>query len=265
VTASLFTQVVADLSDETAVLELVVRDLPQDAWLTPTPAVGWTVHDQITHLAYFDDATRSALVEPAAFVTARDALVAGGADFPDRIAAEHRHTTGAAAHRWWQESRAALLRVLRRTDPRARMPWFGPDMSATSAATARLMETWAHGRDVADALTRAHPATDRLRHVADLGVRTRGFAFANRGLPEPDGVVRVELTAPPGDLWTWGADEAPDRVAGPAEDFCLVVTQRRHVEDTALSVAGARAAEWMAIAQAFAGAAGAGRAPSGRS
>ena len=55
-------------------------------------------------------------------------------------------------------------------------------------ATARLMETFAHGRDVADALgAHARAATARLRHVCHLGVRTRGFAYLINGAAQaPD-------------------------------------------------------------------------------
>ncbi len=70
--------------------------------------------------------------------------------------------------------------------------------------------------------------------------------------------------APGGGTWTWGPDGARDMVTGPALDFCLAVTQRRHVDDTTLRITGPVAAEWMGIAQAFAGPPGPGRAP-GRS
>jgi uncharacterized protein (TIGR03084 family) len=126
-------------------------------------------------------------------------------------------------------------------------------MSARSFATARIMETWAHGQDVLDALGRTRRPTDRLRHVAHLGVSTRGWSYAIRGRPIPEVDVRVELAAPSGGTWSWGEPDSVDRVSGPAEDFCLVVTQRRHVDDTTLQVEGATATEWMAIAQAFAG------------
>jgi len=147
-------------------------------------------------------------------------------------------------------------------DPRDRAPWYGPDMSIASMATARLMETWAHGQDVADALGVTREPTKRLRHVAHLGVRTMGFSYLLRDRPVPTEPVRVELEAPDG-LWSWGPDETVNRVTGPALDFCLLVTQRRNLADTRLRVTGPVATEWMSIAQAFAGAAGKGR-PAGR-
>jgi uncharacterized protein (TIGR03084 family) len=125
-------------------------------------------------------------------------------------------------------------------------------MSAMSFATSRLMETWAHGQDIADGLDVATVPTARLRHVAELGVRTRGFSFTARGQRAPDVDVRVELDAPDGSLWMWGTSDV-DVVRGPARDFCLVVTQRRHPSDTALEISGDVARAWIAIAQAFAG------------
>jgi uncharacterized protein (TIGR03084 family) len=138
-----------------------------------------------------------------------------------------------------------------------KIPWYGPPMSAPSLATARLMETWAHGEDVAAALGVTRTPTERLRHVAYLGFRTRTFAFLSRGLAAPDQEVRVELTGPGGALWTFGPDDATERVTGPGLDFCLLVTRRRHRDDLALVADGAGADRWLDIAQAFAGPPGA--------
>jgi uncharacterized protein (TIGR03084 family) len=146
-------------------------------------------------------------------------------------------------------------------DGAKRVPWYGPPMSVTSSLTARLMETWAHGQDVADALGVELEPTSRLRHVAHIGVRTMGFSSTRTASL---GAVRVELTAPDSDdVWTWGDAEAANRVTGPALDFCLVVTQRRHRDDTALETTGAVADEWLSIAQAYAGEPGPGRPPRG--
>jgi uncharacterized protein (TIGR03084 family) len=136
-------------------------------------------------------------------------------------------------------------------------------MSAASFVTARLMETWAHGQDVVDALGQTRPASARLRHIAEIGVRARPFAYAINGLPMPEQAPRIELDAPDGDVWTWGPEEASGTISGPALDFCLLVTQRRHRDDLTLTVSGADAEQWMAIAQAYAGTPGGGREPRG--
>jgi uncharacterized protein (TIGR03084 family) len=123
------------------------------------------------------------------------------------------------------------------------------------------METWAHGQDVADAVGVVRPPTDRLRHVVRIGVRARDFAFGVHGLTPPSEEFRVELRAPSGELWTYGPEAAPQRVTGPALDFCLLVTQRAHRTDLAVEAVGPDADRWLDIAQAFAGPPGAGRPP----
>jgi uncharacterized protein (TIGR03084 family) len=184
-----------------------------------------------------------------------------GRDMADRMAWQLRGKTAAELLDWFRAARARLLDTFSHTDPATRAPWYGPSMSAASSATARLMETWAHGQDIADALGAGRVPTARLRHIAHLGVRTRAFAYANRGLAVPEQEVRVELTAPGGGTWAWGPEDAGSRVTGPALDFCLAVTQRRHLADTALVITGPAATDWMAIAQAFAGPPGPGRPP----
>jgi uncharacterized protein (TIGR03084 family) len=251
----------ADLAAESADLVAVVAPLSEQQWSAGTPAPGWTVKDQLTHLAYFDEAATTAATDPDRFVAETGALLAGGLDFPDRIAARHRALSGAEVLAWFERARAAYLETFAGLPPEAKLPWYGPPMSAASAVTARLMETWAHGQDVADALGVVRPPTDRLRHVAHLAVRALPFSYAVHGRPAPTEPVRVELTAPGGELWTWGPPGTPDVVRGTALDFCLLVTQRRHRDDLELHVGGPVAAEWLSIAQAFAGPPGTGRTP----
>jgi uncharacterized protein (TIGR03084 family) len=246
--------VVADLAAETGSLVTILARLGSADWNAPTPAQGWTIRDQVSHLAFFDDATLLAVNDPAAFAAQRTELLALGAGFPDVVAARYRYLAGGRCLAWFTRSRTALLAAYRGVDPDTRLPWYGPDMSPASSATGRLMETWAHGQDVADTIGERREPTERLRHVADLGVRTFAFCFRLRGRPVPAVPVRVELDAPGGGHWTWGAVAAEDRITGSALDFCLVVTQRRNVADTGLRVTGPAAAEWVAIAQAFAGA-----------
>ena len=161
----------------------------------------------------------------------------------------------------WREDRRRLVDHARTVDPRARVPWYGPAMGARSFITARLMETWAHGQDVADALGVERTPTDRLRHVAHIGVGARAFSYLANGREPSQAPVRVELVAPSGDIWSWGPEDAPDRVTGPALGFCLLVTQRRHRDDVGLTAEGAAADEWLDIAQSFAGPPGEGRHP----
>ena len=250
-----------DLTAEHDALDAVVAGLDEDGWRRATPAAGYTIADSISHLWFFDGTARQAAVEPDAFEAAKAALLARSSSGADPSIAPGRAVTGAELLKRWREDRRSLIDALRTLDPSARVPWYGPAMGARSFATARLMETWAHGQDVVDALRASRPPTGRLRHIAHIGVRARPFAYAinNRTMPTND--VRVELDSPGGDVWTWGDAESPDRGVGDALDFCRLVTQRRHRDDTALRVTGAGAQEWVGFAQAFAGPPGPGRKP----
>ncbi len=249
----------ADLAAESAVTRALVAGLDEAGWHTPTPAAGWDIADQISHLAYFDDVAVQSAVRPDEFRA--DLAATPDSVNADTIAARYRDRTGAELLAWFDTARAQLLATFEDLDPQQRLPWFGPAMSAASSLTARLMETWAHTKDVADALGVTREATGRLRHVAHIGVGARAFSYAARGQAMPDVPVRVELTAPDGAVWTWGPADAADQVAGDALDFCLLVTQRRHRDDLALTIEGETARQWMAIAQAFAGPPGPGREP----
>ncbi len=264
--ADVYAELLADLADEQRALDDVVAPLPAEAWEIATPAEGWAVRDQIWHLAYFDGQAQRAATDPSGFTAGLSDLMADPVAWEAQVVAEGRRLDSTDVLTCWRDRRGVMLATFADLDPKARLPWYGPPMSAMSFATARLMETWAHGQDVVDAVNAAgwpagRPATDRLRHVAHLGVRTRGFSYAIRGRGVPDDDVRVELRAPSGDEWTWGPVGSPDRVSGSAIDFCLVVTQRRHVSDTDLEVRGGAAPEWMSIAQCFAGGPGPGRRP----
>jgi uncharacterized protein (TIGR03084 family) len=248
----------ADLVAETAWLDEILGALPPAQWQLRTPAPGWTIADQVSHLAYFDEATLLSIRDPDLFRLDAEVLTGRGSDFPDQIAAEYRHLGAADLLRWFRGARQALLDSYASI---ARLPWYGLDMGPASSVTARLMETWAHGQDIADTLGIQRAATSRLRHVAHLGVRSLPYSYAVNGLPRPDAPIRVELAAPEGGQWTWGPEDAADQVRGTALDFCLVVTQRRHRTDTGLVITGQTAGQWIAIAQAFAGEAGRGRPP----
>lgn len=251
-----------DLAAEHAALDVVVAGLSEKAWRQATPATGWSVGDCVSHLWFFDQRARMALSPDTvdAFLADAKQLLAGELG-PDPSADAWRSGTPADLLSNWRDDRASLIALGRATDPSARIPWYGPAMAARSFITARLMETWAHGQDVRDALGVAPEESMRLKHVAHIGVRARAFAYANNKRALPDGDVRVELTAPDGSMWTWGDESSRDVVRGGALDFCLMVTQRRHVSDTALEVVGPLAEDWIGIAQAFAGPPGPGRQP----
>ncbi len=245
-----------DLRDEYDALDAIVADIGEEGLDTVTPFFEWTVRDEITHIAYFDEAGKLAATDPQAFTDHMTQLLEGIVEYDDlhkKVAAVGRDMSASDLMDWWRKERTALIDALAACDPKDRLPWYGPDMSARSFATARLMETWAHGQDVVDALKADRPATDRLLHVAHIGFITFKWSFVNRKLDIPEQAVRVELTSPSGKIWTFGPDETDNMVKGSALDFCLAATQRRNAADTKLEVVGDVAAQWMSIAQTFAG------------
>jgi len=247
-----------DLAAEHADLDRIVAALDDVAWDTPTPAAGWMVRDQISHLWFFDQRAALALTDPEAFAADAKALLAGGGT--DASIAAGRAISPSELLAAWQTDRETLIALARTIDPSMRVPWYGPAMAARSFITARLMETWAHGQDVVDAVGAQRRPTARLRHVAHIGVRARPFSYAINERELPPVEVYVGLDAPDGSTWEWNESDV-DRVTGPALDFCLVVTQRRHLDDVTLTIDGPAATEWMSFAQAFAGPPGGGRGP----
>jgi uncharacterized protein (TIGR03084 family) len=254
-------EVLNDLAEESGDLDRMVANLSEVDWSRPTPSPGWTIGHQIAHLAWTDHVAVLAVTDPDGFMAVLQNAAEDPTGFVDRAAAEGLGPPRDLLERW-RSGRARLAEALTAMPPGSKAIWFGTRMSAASMATGRLMETWAHGGDVADALGVIRRPTARLRHIAYLGHRALGHSFAAHGRPEPNEPVRVELTAPDGSLWTFGPEQATDRLVGPALDFCLLVTQRRHRADLALQATGPVADEWLDVAQAFAGPPGAGRAPS---
>ncbi|MBT6092581.1 MAG: TIGR03084 family protein [Acidimicrobiaceae bacterium] len=249
--------VAADLAAEQHALDDIVSGLDDARWSTDTPSQGWTVADQIGHLTYFDQAAATAITDPEAFrASMRDLIddASGDDDTVDDLTLDaYRTLAPTALLDVWRSGRARLADAAATLADDDRVAWYGPSMGSRSFLTARLMEAWAHGQDIVDAVGGHRPPTDRLRHIAQLGVITRAWSYANRRMETPAGEVHIALEAPSGEVWTWGPDDAADTVHGPAEDFCLVVTQRRHLEDTGLKVNGDVVRDWLVRAQAFAG------------
>ena len=254
-------EIINDLESEQAALGKVLDGLSEADWDTQTPAEGWSVRDQVSHLAYFDEAATRAMRDRDAFKAEIQELMKNAGDLEAVTLERGRSGTAGELLDWWRSANSGLIAAARKVDPAGRVPWYGPDMSPASFITARLMETWAHGLDVVDAVGADRPDTDRLRHVAFIGVRARPYSYSVRGKQAPDATIRVELTSPSGETWVLGDPDATDVVRGTATDFCRVATQRRHVADTNLEVHGDAAKEWIGIAQAFAGPPGGGRQP----
>ncbi|WP_040786851.1 TIGR03084 family metal-binding protein [Nocardia pneumoniae] len=254
-------EVLADLEVEGEQLESLVAGLTDQQWLTPTPAEGWTVAHQIAHLAWTDAAAIMAATNKQGW---NELVLQADGDLStlvDAGASTGAETSRAELLARWRTARMLLAKTLRAQPEGRRLPWFDQPMSLTSMATARFMETWAHGLDVAEAIGLVPMPTDRVRHVVHLGVRARAFAFKANGLAVPEDDVFVSLRLPSGNVWEHGSPCADNAVRGSAYDFALRVTQRRHRSDLDLVATGPVADNWLDIAQAFAGPPGQGRPP----
>jgi uncharacterized protein (TIGR03084 family) len=225
------------------------------------PAEPWDVRDTVSHLMVGDEKALLAAVDPDGFAAELPTVLADPHGFMDGWLVPARGLGKDELLPRWREGLEALATAIAKTPDGTKIPWYGPPMSPASFATARLMEYWAHGQDVVDALGVRREPTARLRHVCHLGYRTRGFSYTVRGLAVPEGDLRVTLAAPDGGVWEWGQGE--DAVTGTAEDFCLRVTQRRHRLDTGLVATGPLADDWLDKAQCFAGLPTDGRGPKG--
>jgi uncharacterized protein (TIGR03084 family) len=250
---------VADLRAESDDLDALVAPLAAEGWATPTPAAGWTIAHQVGHLLWTDRVSLLSVTDEKGFAEALAAAATDPAGFVDAAAEELAVIPPADLLADWRDTRGRLHDALLEVADGRKLPWFGPPMSATSMATARLMETWAHGLDVADALGVTRPATGRLRAIAHIGVRTRDYAYFVNNLTPPTEPFLVELRGPGGDTWSWGPSDAAQSVTGSAEDFCCLVTQRRALAALDIKAVGEDAQRWLGIAQAFAGPPGPGR------
>jgi enediyne biosynthesis protein E11 len=254
-------EVLADLTAEGDELEAVVAGLTAAQWALPTPAPGWTIAHQIAHLASTDALTALAATDPAEF---ERRAPRGSDDFDELVEVALTEQLSGSPDELlsrWRTQRTAARTALAAVPPGHKVPWLIMPLSAPSLGTTRLMELFAHGQDIADALWLAREPADRIRHLVRFGVRTRDFSFLARRLAPPAAEFRVELIAPSGALWVFGPEDAPQRVSGPAADFCLLVTRRRHRDDLGLTAVGPDADRWLDIAQAYGGPPGPGRAP----
>ncbi|CAN5205704.1 TIGR03084 family metal-binding protein [soil metagenome] len=252
-------ELIEDLEAEQADLDRILVGLADDDWDRPTPAVPWTIRDTVSHLAFFDERQTQSIEDPAGFAAEVNQRLTGDYDKYMAIGFERgRAMSPSQLLDWWRHARAKELAALATVEPDARLAWYGPPLRAGNAAIARLMETWAHGQDIVDALELSRAPTIRLFRIAELGVKTFSWSFANRGLDAPDRKVRVALRGEGGRTEVWN-DDQDDSVTGPVEEFCLVVAQRINYRDTHLVIEGEVAKQWMEVAQIFAGPPGPGR------
>jgi uncharacterized protein (TIGR03084 family) len=249
-------QICENLEKQYQEFDDLVSGLTEKQWRDKTPFFGWTIFDQVAHVAFFDHEALLSIESPGKFLERAKGIMSVimsgkswrtytnpllGPDDPSELL------------NLWRDIRSRLLSRLIRMSPEDRVVWYGPEMSVRSFATARFMETWAHSQDVLDSLSIKRVNGTELFHIAHIGVTTFDWSFIIRKLEAPGIKPRIELTGPSGELWNWGEPDAVERVWGSAKDFCLVVTQRRNVLDTGFKWKGKNVAKWLTIAQSFAG------------
>ena len=249
-------QISQDFKDEVDDLHGFLQTLEAEDWNEETGFMQWTPWDVVAHLHYFDLVSVASLGGEAVFATERKALMSAIMDgrTNKQVARERFGALDAnALLAEWQSTAHALAKALGESDPKRRLPWFGPDMGVPMFTTARYMETWSHGQEIYDLVGAERTYTDRIKHIATIGVKTFGWTFVNRKQDPPGPPPYVRLEAPSGAVWEWQEPSEEEYVRGSAVDFCHVVTQGRNIADTKLDVVGPVATQWMAIAQCFAG------------
>jgi uncharacterized protein (TIGR03084 family) len=246
----------ADLIAEAEELAGFLQTLAPADWQRPTGFMSWTPWDVVAHLHYFDLVSLASLAGEEVFAAERDALMAAireGRTNQQLARERFGDITPQELMKRWQETCHDMAAQLGESDPKRRLPWFGPDMGVRMFTTARFMETWAHGQEIYDLMGVRRTYTDRIENIVVIGMRTFGWTFANRGEEVPGPPPYVRLEAPSGAIWEYGEPQDAEYVKGLASDFCHVVTQGRNVADTDLQVKGPVATRWMSIAQCFAG------------
>ncbi|WP_158883446.1 TIGR03084 family metal-binding protein [Amycolatopsis anabasis] len=254
-------EVISDFVTDGEELDRAVATLRPEQWELPTPAPGWTIAHQVAHLTATFNLAALAASDPAAFTRLANGLSDDFAKNVEDALAPYLAKPPDELLTHWRGSRSSAANALLAAPPEEMLPWLVNPLPPAILAAAGVMELFAHGQDIFDALGVSPARTDRIRHLVAFSVRTWTFGYVARGLPVPDVAFRFELVAPSGALWTYGPADGDQTIRGPAVDFCLLTTRRRHRADLALRAVGADADHWLDIAQAYRGPAGAGRRP----
>ncbi len=245
--------VINDLRVEGDELYTFLLTIDEEDWGRATTFKNWTVNDVVQHLYFGDYLGMTSHKNGADFLTFMATVQASNQSLVDYTRAWLKGESGVVMLERWHGQFSQMCDLFAASDPGMRLTWAGPDMGLKMFATARLMETWAHGWEIYDLLKASREHTDRIRHVAAIGVKTYGWTFANRDMEPPGSPPYLKLNSPSGANWEWNTPQDDNRITGEAVEFCQVVTQVRNIADTDLAIKGEPAKQWMAIAQCFAG------------
>lgn len=245
-----------DFRDESEALYDLIKPLSEADYDRVTLFRDWTINDVLQHLHYFNYVADLTLSDEDAFVqtyTELKAFQEKSGSLVDATDKMLKGLKGIALRDAWHDYYHEMADRFHAADPKQRLKWVGPSMSARSSISARLMETWSHAQEVYDLLGADRQNADRIKSIVVMGINTFGWTFKNREETIPDDVPHIRLTAPSGAIWQWNEGNASDLIEGDAAEFCQVVTQTRNIADTTLNVTGDIATRWMAVAQCFAG------------
>lgn len=240
-------EILSDLVAEQQFLDQSLQRIPIKNWDRVTPAKPWTVRDTISHLADFAELAADALVggekvQEWRTATDLDAL-------RQRAIKKGRSMRPQDVIEWWRGGRARVVEPLSHMSEDDRVEWIEGSMSAKTFATFRLMETWAHGLDIYQALDIEVEDTARIRHVCWLGWKTLPYAFKAAGVDYSP--IRVEVIGPGYAKWTYGPAEAENQIKGSASEWARVVVRRIPPKKARLKTSGELAQKALEVAQAY--------------
>lgn len=219
----------------------------------PTQFKDWTINAVLQHLYFWNRMAGFQITDEAELIARMEGVGRHSGGMRGFETDHFEGLKGPALLEAWHSNAQETADLFAKADPKARLKWAGPDMSARSSITARLMETWAHGQEIYDHLGVVRQNEDRIQNIVVLGVNTYGWTYKTRGQEIPGQMPYLILTAPSGEVWHFGDVSEAEIIRGAAEEFCQVITQTRNIADTSLEVTGAIATDWMSKAQCFAG------------
>lgn len=239
-------EILSDLVAEQQFLDQSLQRIPIKHWDRPTPSPGWTVRDTISHLADFAELAADTLAGGNRIAEWRKASDLD--ELRQRAITRGRGMRPQDVIEWWRGGRAHVVEPLSHMSVDDRVEWIQGSMSAQTFATFRLMETWAHGLDIYEALQMEVEDTPRIRHVCWLGWKTLPYAFKTAGLDYSP--IRIEVIGPGYAKWVYGPEDTEDRIKGAASEWARVAV-RRAPGDIRLEVTGEVAAQAVEVAQAY--------------
>lgn len=240
-------EILSDLVAEQQFLDQSLQRIPIKHWDRTTPAGKWTVRDTISHLADFAEVAADALIKGD---RVKEWQTASDLDaLRQRAVARGRQMRPQDVIEWWRGGRAKVIEPLSHMSEDDRVEWIQGTMSAKTFATFRLMETWAHGLDIYQALDIEVEDTARIRHVCWLGWKTLPYAFKEAGLDYTP--IRVEVIGPGYAKWVYGPDDTEDVIKGSASEWARIVVRRALPKKVRLKVTGDTAQRAIEVAQAY--------------